>query len=67
MEQKFLINEKAVSWNLQVGRLKRAYATLTDADLNYTEARKSEMVSSVSQKLGVTERSIMEIMMKITK
>ena len=67
MEQKFLVNEKAISWNLQVGRLKRVHSSLTDADLNFTEARKTDLVSSVSKKLGVTERSIMEIMMKVSK
>ena len=51
-------------WNEFKGRLKKAYAELTDDDLKYAEGEKDHLWGRLQQKLGKTkeeiERSISE-------
>lgn len=48
----------------QIGRLKRMYPILTNADVNYEENRKSLLVQNLSKKLGVSENEIKGVMNK---
>lgn len=50
------------TWNQQIGRLKRAFGSLTNADLNYEESRKSDLVAALEVKLGVTQKVILDTM-----
>jgi len=52
------------SWYTQIGRLKRAYTSLTNADLNYEESQVTEMVTALEDKLGVSEKDIRDVMAK---
>lgn len=46
------------NWNEIKGRLKAAFATLTDDDLLYTEGKKDEMIGKLQTKLGKTKEEI---------
>lgn len=52
------------SWYTQLGRLKRAFSELTDADLNYNQSQKDEMVSALCILLGVKSDIILNIMLR---
>lgn len=43
------------NWNEQKAKLKQKYASLTDNDLMYEEARKEEMYAKLQKKLGKTK------------
>jgi len=51
------MNNKTVegNWNEQKGKLKKAFATLTDDDLLYAEGKKDEMMGKIQIKLGKTK------------
>jgi len=55
------------SWYTQIGRLKRIYGSLTNADLNYSENQKDEMLEALGKKLGVKERDILDVMYRVKK
>lgn len=39
-------------WNEVKGRLKKAYAELTDDDLTYAEGKEDELLGKIQQKTG---------------
>lgn len=43
------------NWNEQKGKLKKAFAVLTDNDLMFEEGKKDEMLGRVQIKLGKTK------------
>lgn len=45
-------------WNEFKGRLKQAYAELTDDDLTYAEGKENELWGRLQQKLGKTKEDI---------
>ena len=53
---------KATStWELQKARLKEKFPKLTDADLNFEEARKAEMLSKLQVKTLRTAKELQAI------
>ena len=46
------------TWNEQKGRLKKAYASLTDDDLMYEEGRMDEMLGKLQKKLGKSKEEL---------
>ncbi len=50
------------SWNEQKGKLKQAYAVLTDNDLMYEQGKKDEMLGRLQIKLGKTKEEFDKIM-----
>ena len=48
-------------WLVQKGRLKKAYAGLTDNDLMYEKGKKEEMLGKLQVKLGKTKEEINKI------
>lgn len=46
------------NWNETKGKLKKAFATLTDNDLLYEEGQKDEMFGKLQVKLGKTRKEI---------
>lgn len=55
-----IMNETTASglWNELKGKIKQAYADLTDDDLNYTEGQADEMYGKLQQKTGHTKDEI---------
>jgi uncharacterized protein YjbJ (UPF0337 family) len=49
------------NWNEQKGKLKQAYATLTDDDLLFEEGKKDEMLGRLQIKLGKTKEEFQKI------
>lgn len=49
------------SWNEKKGKLKQAFATLTDDDLMYEEGKKDEMLGKLQIKLGKTKEELQKI------
>jgi uncharacterized protein YjbJ (UPF0337 family) len=45
-------------WNELKGKLKQAYADLTDDDLTYAEGKENELWGRLQQKLGKTKEEI---------
>ena len=50
-----------VSWNEQKAKLKARFAILTEADLNFTEGKKEQMLNKVQEKLGRTKEELEKI------
>ncbi len=52
-----IMNNKTVegNWNEQKGKLKKAFAVLTDNDLMFEEGKKDEMLGRIQIKLGKTK------------
>ena len=50
-----------VSWDDQKKKLKAKFSTLTDADLNFEENKKEEMMKKVQAKLGKTKEELHKI------
>jgi len=46
------------NWNEQKGKLKQAFASLTDDDLMYAEGKKDEMFGKLQKKLGKTKEEL---------
>ena len=57
-------SSETASWYTQIGRLKRKYPILTNADLNYIEGEKSLLVEALCAKLGVPEIELLEVMVR---
>ncbi len=53
------------NWNEQKGRLKKAYAVLTDNDLMFEEGKRDEMIGKLQIKLGKTKEEIHKIISSI--
>ncbi len=49
------------SWDDQKKKLKAKFSTLTDADLNFEESKKEEMMKKVQAKLGKTKEELAKI------
>ncbi|MCF8256402.1 MAG: CsbD family protein [Flavobacteriales bacterium] len=58
------MNTKTIegTWNEQKGRLKKAFAELTDNDLMYKEGQKDAMLGKIQVKLGKTKDEFDKIM-----
>lgn len=54
------MNETTASgmWNELKGKIKQAYADLTDDDLNHTEGEADEMYGKIQQKTGKTKDEV---------
>ncbi|MCK8493615.1 MULTISPECIES: CsbD family protein [Spirosoma] len=54
------MNETTIKggWNELKGKIKQAYADLTDDDLTYEEGKEDEMWGKVQQKTGKTKDEI---------
>jgi len=46
------------SWNELKGKMKQAYADLTDEDLTYEEGKDDEFIGRLQQKTGKTKEDI---------
>jgi len=55
------------SWYTQIGRLKRAYTSLANSDLNYEEGQKGMLVAALVIKLSVPEKDILDVMSRTKK
>ena len=49
------------NWHEQKGKLKKAFAILTDNDLMYEKGRKEEMLGKLQIKLGKTKEEMDKI------
>jgi uncharacterized protein YjbJ (UPF0337 family) len=60
------MNNKEVkgNWNEFKGKLKQAFATLTDNDLMYEEGKKDEMIGKLQIKLGKSKEEMDKILSK---
>ena len=45
-------------WDIQKGKLKQKFATLTDSDLLFAEGKKEEMMGRLQTKLGKTKEEL---------
>jgi uncharacterized protein YjbJ (UPF0337 family) len=50
------------NWSEQKSKLKAKFPTLTDADLQYENGKKDEMLTNVQTKLGKTKEELDTIM-----
>ena len=55
------LTELKGNWNEQKGKLKKAFAELTDDDLMFAEGKKDEMFGKLQQKLGKTKEELHKI------
>lgn len=46
------------SWNETKGKMKQAYADLTDDDLKYEEGKDDELLGRIQKKIGKTKDEI---------
>ena len=46
------------SWNEVKGKMKQAYADLTDDDLKYEEGKDDELLGRIQKKLGKTKEEV---------
>ncbi len=51
-------------WNEVKGRLKKAYAQLTDDDLTYVEGKKDELLGKLQQATGRSRSELVEFINK---
>jgi uncharacterized protein YjbJ (UPF0337 family) len=47
-------------WNEIKGRLKKAYAELTDDDLIYAEGKEDELIGRIQQKTGQSREALIK-------
>jgi uncharacterized protein YjbJ (UPF0337 family) len=50
------------TWNEQKGKLKKAFAVLTDNDLMFEDGKKDEMLGKIQIKLGKTKEELNKIL-----
>lgn len=50
------------NWNEQKGKLKQAFANLTDDDLMFADGKKDEMYGKLQKKLGKTREELEDVM-----
>jgi hypothetical protein len=48
-------------WNEKKEKLKKRYAIITDADLNFNEGKEQEMMEMLGYKLGKTKEQLRNI------
>jgi hypothetical protein len=53
------------NWLTQKNKLKAAFPSLTDADLNYDQTKKNEMFKKLQAKLGKTEKELGAVLEKL--
>ena len=46
------------NWNIVKGRLKQAFAQLTDDDLTYVEGKEDELIGRVQRRTGKTREEV---------
>lgn len=46
------------NWNIAKGKLKQAYASLTDDDLKYVEGEEDELVGRIQKRTGQTREAV---------
>jgi len=46
------------NWNIVKGKLKQAYADLTDDDLAYVEGKENELSGRIQRRLGKTQSDV---------
>lgn len=49
------------AWEIQKGKLKQKFATLTDDDLLFAEGKKDEMLGRLEKKLGKSKEELHKI------
>ena len=49
------------NWDVQKGKLKQKFSTLTDNDLTYLEGKKDEMLGKLEIKLGKTKEELQKL------
>jgi uncharacterized protein YjbJ (UPF0337 family) len=54
------------NWNVVKGKLKQAYATLTDDDLTFVEGREDELVGRIQKRVGATSHEIRRLLEKFS-
>jgi uncharacterized protein YjbJ (UPF0337 family) len=59
------MNELKGNWNEQKGKLKKAYAILTDNDLMFADGKKDEMIGKLQIKLGKTKEEFAKILSEL--
>lgn len=52
-------------WEIQKGKLKQRFATLTDDDLLFLEGKKDEMLGKIQVKLGKTKEELHKIIQNL--
>lgn len=52
-------------WNLVKGKLKQAYGSLTDNDLQYEEGKEDELLGRLQEKLGKSREEIRDLLRSI--
>lgn len=52
-------------WNEVKGRLKKAYAELTDDDLIYAEGKEDELLGKIQQKTGKSRDELVKFIKEI--
>jgi uncharacterized protein YjbJ (UPF0337 family) len=52
-------------WNEVKGRLKKAYAELTDDDLVYAEGKEDELLGKIQQKTGKSRDELVKFIKEI--
>ena len=55
------------NWNVMKGKLKQAYADLTDDDLTYAEGAEDELFGRLQVKLGKSKQEILDSIEKIKR
>jgi uncharacterized protein YjbJ (UPF0337 family) len=55
------LKELEGNWNVQKGKLKQKFASLTDNDLLFEEGKKGEMLGKIQIKLGKTKEQLQAI------
>lgn len=53
------------NWHEQKGKLKQAFAILTDNDLMYEKGKKEEMMGKIQIKLGKTKEELHKIISEL--
>jgi len=53
------------NWNVQKGKLKQKFATLTDNDLKFEEGKREEMFGRLQIKLGKTKEELHKIISEL--
>ena len=53
------------NWNETKGKMKKAYADLTDDDLKYEDGKDDEFVGKIQQKLGKTKDEVINWIEKL--
>ncbi|MGL2964257.1 CsbD family protein [Flavobacterium sp. RSB2_4_14] len=49
------------NWDVQKGKLKQKFSTLTDNDLTYLEGKKDEMLGKLEIKLGKSKEELQKL------